>query len=167
MVLNMLGGYLYGTFKGAVLATIGTTTGGYIVFLLSRRFGRLFINKFFNKTLIKRFSDVPYSKGRFTIFLLFLIPGFPKDYLCYTLGYLSAMEFLLITGFGRLLGTVLETLGGDYIRHEQYLKLLILVIIAVVIILLALVFKNRIDRLLRKIHIMGYRKKKAAQVKIQ
>ena len=152
--LNILGGYLYGTFAGVILSTIGTTIGGYIVYLLSRRFGRLFINKFFNKNLMRRFGNISHKKGRFTIFMLFLIPGFPKDYLCYTLGYLSTAEFLAITGIGRLLGTVLETLGGNYIRHKQYQELFVLAGIALTIIFLILVFKNRIERLLIKIHVI-------------
>lgn len=163
--LNMLGGYFYGTVNGVILSTIGTTIGGYIVFLLSRRFGRVFINKLFNKNLMSRFKNIPHNKGKFTIFLLFLIPGFPKDYLCYTLGYLSTIEFLAITSIGRLLGTVLETLGGDYIRRKQYQKLFILAGIALTIIFLVLVFKDRLERLLRKIHIIEYRKKKAKLTK--
>lgn len=160
MVLNVLGGYLYGIVQGAILSTIGTTIGGYIVFLISRRFGRRLINRYFPKNLMNRFWNFPHNKGRFTIFLLFLIPGFPKDYLCYTLGYLSALEFVLITGFGRLMGTVLETFGGDYIRRGQYQKLVILAGVAVGIILITLVSKNRIERLLRKIRIIGYKREK-------
>ena len=152
--LNVLGGYLYGTVAGVILSTIGTTIGGYIVYLLSRRFGKLFINKIFNKNLMRRFGNIPHQKGRFTIFMLFLIPGFPKDYLCYTLGYLSTTEFLAITGIGRLLGTVLETLGGNYIRHKQYQELFILAGIALTIACLVFVFKNRIERLLRKAHVI-------------
>lgn len=163
--LNILGGYLYGTIVGVILSTIGTTIGSYIVYLLSRSFGKLFINKFFNKNLMRRFGNIPGKKGRFTIFLLFLVPGFPKDYLCYTLGYLSTTEFLAITGIGRLLGTVLETLGGNYIRHKQYMEIFVLAGIALTIIFLVLVFKNRSEQLLRKMHIVGYRMKRAGQIK--
>ena len=165
--LNVLGGYLYGTVGGVILSTIGTTIGGYIVFLLSRRFGRLFVSKFFSKYLMKRFGNIPHNKGRFTIFLLFLIPGVPKDYLCYTLGYLSTTEFLAITGIGRLLGTVLETLGGDYIRHKQYQKLFVLAGIGLVVIFLVLVFKKSFEDMLRRLHIIGYRIKKAGLLKLK
>jgi membrane protein DedA with SNARE-associated domain len=165
MFLNMLGGYLYGTFEGVILSTIGTTMGGYIVFLLSRKFGRQIISRYLPKTLMKRFENIPHNKGRFTILLLFLVPGFPKDYLCYTLGYLSAVEFFLVTGFGRLMGTFLETLGGDYIRRGRYQELFILAGVAIVIILLALVSKNRIEILLRKIHNIGYKMKKGKPIK--
>lgn len=150
MFLNMLGGYLYGTVIGVIYSTIGTTIGGYIVFLLSRRFGRLLINRFLPKNIMKRLGNIHHNKGRVTIFLLFLIPGFPKDHLCYTLGYLSTIEFLTITTSGRLLGTVLETLGGDYIRRKQYHELFILAGIAFLIIFLVLVFRKRLERLLSR-----------------
>jgi uncharacterized membrane protein YdjX (TVP38/TMEM64 family) len=150
MVLNMLGGYLYGTVEGAILSTIGTTIGGYIVFMLSRRFGKRIINRYFPKKLMDRFGNIPHNKGRFTIFLLFLVPGFPKDYLCYTLGYLSTIEFLVITGIGRFLGTVLETLGGNYIRHGEYQKLFVLAGIAIAIIILVFVLKKRIEVLIER-----------------
>ena len=165
--LNMIGGYLYGTVAGVIWSTIGTTIGSYIAFVLSRKFGSPFVDKFVDKSTMKRFDYILHHKGAFIIFLLFLIPGFPKDYLCYILGlgHLSVLEFLMITGTGRLLGTVLETLGGVYIRHEQYRELLILAGIALIIIFVVLVFKIRVERLLRKMHIIGYRKKKSKQIK--
>ena len=165
--LNMIGGYLYGTVAGVIWSTIGTTIGSFIAFALARRFGSPFVDKFVDKSTMKRFDYILHHKGAFIVFLLFLIPGFPKDYLCYILGlgHLSTLEFLAITSIGRLLGTVLETLGGVYIRHEQYKELFILAGAALIIIFLALVFRNRIERLLRKMHITGYRKKKAKQKK--
>lgn len=162
-VLNVIGGYLYGTVAGIIWSTIGTTIGSFVAFVLSRRLGRPFVDKFVDKYTMKRFDYILHHKGVFIVLLLFLIPGFPKDYLCYILGlgHLSTLEFLTITSIGRLLGTVLETLGGAYLRHEQYQELFILAGIALIIILLVLVFRNRLERLLRKMHIIGYRKKKA------
>ncbi len=160
-VLNVLGGYLYGTVGGVILSTIGTTIGAYIAFLLSRKFGSQFIGRFFNKQITRRLEIILHKKGRSTIFLLFLIPGFPKDYLCYSLGHLYAMEFLVITIIGRLLGTVLETLGGDYIRHAQYQKLIILVIIGFSIVITATTFRDKIERVLRVLHVIQYKKQKA------
>ena len=86
------------------------------------------------------------------VFLFFLIPGFPKDHLCYTLGYLSTIEFLAITIPGRLLGTVLETLGGNYLRYKQYHELFILAGIAFIIIVFVLALRKRLERLLSTDH---------------
>lgn len=162
-VLNVLGGYLYGTFMGVCWSTIGTTIGSYIAFALSRRYGKPFVEKFVDKYTLKRFDYVLHHKGVFIVFLLFLIPGFPKDYFCYILGlgHLSTMEFLVIASIGRLLGTVVETLGGDYIRHEQYHNLYILGGITIVVVFVAMVFKDRIERTLRTWRVIEYKKKKA------
>lgn len=159
--LNVLGGYFYGTVAGVILSTIGTTIGAYIAFLLSRRFGRRIIGKFFNKLTTTRLAIILNKKGRSTIFLLFLIPGFPKDYLCYSLGHLYTIEFLAITIIGRFFGTVLETLGGNYIRHAQYQKLFVLVVIGFSIVFLAMFFRKKIERVLRVLHIMEYKNQKA------
>lgn len=81
----------------------------------------------------------------FSIFFLFLIPGFPKDYLSYFLGLsrLSVLEFTVIAGVGRLLGTVLLSLGGDYLRHHEYEKFLSLAGIAAVVMLIVWLFKEK------------------------
>ncbi len=165
-VTGLLGGYLYGKLLGVILSTIGLTLGSYIAFSLSRAFGRPFVEKFVSKSTMERFDYLLHHKGAFLVFLLFLIPGFPKDYLCYILGlgHLSTMEFLVIGGTGRLLGTILLTLGGDYIRHHQYGKFSILVGISLIVIFIAMAYRDKLERLFRIWHILDYRKKKTKRL---
>ena len=159
----LIGGYLYGSFFGVIYSTIGLTVGSYIAFVLARTFGRPFVDRFVSKSITKRFDYLLHHKGAFIVFLFFLIPNFPKDSLCYLLGlgHLSSLEFLVIGGLGRLFGTILETLGGDYIRHEQYQRLCVLLGTALLLIFITMVFRKKIERMLRKFHIIQYRKKKA------
>ena len=161
-VTGLLGGFLFGKLLGIILSTLGLTLGSYIAFSLSRLFGRPFVEKFVNKSTMERFDYLLHHKGAFLVFLLFLIPGFPKDYLCYILGlgHLSTMEFLVISGVGRLLGTILLTLGGDYIRHQEYERFFILVGIALIVLLIAMAYKDKLERFFRIWHIIDYRKKK-------
>lgn len=165
-VTGLLGGYLYGKLLGVILSTIGLTLGSYIAFSLSRAFGRPFVEKFVSKSTMERFDYLLHHKGAFLVFLLFLIPGFPKDYLCYILGlgHLSTMEFLVIGSTGRLLGTILLTLGGDYIRHHQYGKFSILVGISLIVIFIAMAYRDKLERLFRIWHILDYRKKKTKRL---
>ncbi len=162
-VTGLLGGFLYGPTLGVFLSTIGLTIGSYVAFALARTFGRPFVDKFVDKRVMKRFDYLLHHKGAFLIFLLFLIPGFPKDYLCYILGlgHLSTAEFLVIGGTGRLFGTILLTLGGSYIRHHQYFRFFVLAGIAIIVVLIAMAYRDKIERLLRKWHIIQYRKHKA------
>lgn len=70
------------------------------------------------------------------------------------------MEFTVIAGVGRLLGTILLSFGGDYLRHHEYGKFLGLAGIAAVIMVIVWLFKDKIERLLRIWHISRYRKNK-------
>lgn len=164
---GLLGGFLFGKFQGIILSTIGLTLGSFLAFTLSRKFGRPFVEKVVSAPTLERFDYLLHHKGAFIVFLLFLIPGFPKDYLCYVLGlgHLSTSEFLIIGGTGRLLGTVMLTLGGDYLRHEEYFKFFILAGVALLVILIALAYRDKLERLFRMWHIRDYRKKKAKRAK--
>ena len=162
-VTGLLGGFLYGPLLGVFLSTIGLTIGSYAAFALARTFGRPFVEKFVDKRTMNRFDYLLHHKGAFLVFLLFLIPGFPKDYLCYILGlgHLTTTEFLVIGGTGRLFGTILLTLGGTYIRHHQYGRFFILLGIAITVVLIAMAYRDKLERLFRKWHIVSYRKRKA------
>jgi len=159
---GLIGGFLYGPVFGTLLSTIGLTIGSYIAFALSRALGRPFVERLVKKSVMSKFDYLLHHKGAFLVFILFLIPGIPKDYLCYILGlgHLSTMEFLVIGGTGRLFGTVLLTIGGNYIRHEQYGRFFVLVGIAVIVVLVAMVFQDKIERWFRIWHVLDYRKKK-------
>ncbi|MCE5312062.1 MAG: VTT domain-containing protein [Nitrospiraceae bacterium] len=161
-VTGLLGGFIYGPVLGVIFSTIGLTIGSYIAFALSRSFGRPFVDRFVSKAVMSRFDYLLHHKGAFLVFLLFLIPGFPKDYLCYILGlgHLSTMEFLVMGSFGRLFGTILLTLGGDFIRTNQYGKLSILVGVAIVGILVAMAYRDKIERLFRRWHVYSRRTRK-------
>jgi len=153
-VTGLLGGYLYGPVLGVLLSTIGLTVGSCAAFGLSRIFGRPFVEKFVAKSTMKRFDYLLHHRGAVLVFLLFLIPGFPKDYLCYILGlgHLSTMEFIVIGGTGRLLGTILLTLGGNYIRLHQYVRFSILVGVALIVVLVAMAYKDKLEDLFRRWH---------------
>lgn len=153
-VTGLLGGYLYGPFLGVILSTIGLTLGSYAAFTLSRAFGRPFVEKAVSKGAMSRFDYLLHHKGAFLVFLLFLLPGFPKDYFCYILGlgHLSTREFIVIGGTGRLFGTVLLTLGGTYIRHHQYTRLSVLMGICVVVVFIAMAYKDNLEKWFRLLH---------------
>jgi len=151
---GVLGGYLYGPFVGVALSTIGLTIGSFLAFSLSRFFGRPLTEKFVDAKTMERFDYLLHHKGAFLIFLLFLIPGFPKDYLCYILGlgHLTTLEFLAIATTGRLLGTTLLTIGGTFLRDHQYYRFFLLTGVAVVVVFLTIAYRDRLESFLRSLH---------------
>lgn len=159
-VTGFLGGYLYGPAMGVFLSTVGLTIGSWVAFWLSRFFGRPFVERFVSKKTLAKYDYLLHHKGAFLVFLLFLIPGTPKDLLCYILGlgHLTTKEFLLISTVGRFGGTLLLTLGGDYIRHHQYYRFSILLAAAIVVVFLSMVYKDKMEKLFRAWHVTSRRK---------
>jgi len=165
---GLLGGFLYGPTLGTLISTIGLTIGSFMAFALSRSLGRPFVEKFVPEPALKRFDYLLNQKGAFLVFLLFLIPGTPKVYLCYILGLgqLSTLEFIAIGGVGRLFGTVLLSFGCNFIRLDQYGRFFILLGVAVMGVLVALAYKDRLERVFREWHERSRRKKVPGAVRI-
>ena len=152
-VTGFVGGILFGPMWGVVYSTIGLTIGSWIAFMLARLLGRPIVERLASRELIERYDYVMKHKGLLLAFLMFLIPGFPKDILCYILGlgHMNQRDFLLVSASGRLLGTVLLTMGGTFFRDEQYAALFTIVGVSLLIILLAMMYHDRLERMLRRI----------------
>ena len=152
-VTGVVGGYFFGTFWGTIYSTMGLTLGSWIAFMLARLAGRPLVEMLVKPETIKRYDYVMKHKGMFLAFLMFLIPGFPKDYLCYLLGlgHMGQRDFLIVSTVGRLLGTVLLTMGGTFFRHGRYGALFTLVGISLLIVLLAMIYREAIERWFRRI----------------
>lgn len=159
-VTGLIGGYVYGPWLGILYSTVGLTLGSYVAFALSRAYGKPFVKKFVPAQTMARFNFLLHHKGAYIVFLMFLIPGFPKDYLCYILGLgeLSSLEFVLLGGVGRLFGTVLLTLGGNYIRLHKYVQFGVVCGVALVITFIALAYKDKVERWFRSQHLRNLKK---------
>lgn len=152
-VTGFIGGYLYGTILGTLYSTIGLTIGSIIAFYLARIFGRPIVLYFIDKKYLEKFDYLMTHKGTSISAFLFIMPGFPKDYLCYILG-LSKMKtrtFVIITTFGRLISTFMLTLGGSLIRNHYYKSFITLAVIAVIIIFFFYIYRDPIEKKLREV----------------
>ena len=150
-VVSFLGGYLYGPVLGTVLSTIGLTLGSLLAYALARVFGRPLVQRLVDAKTMARFDFLLQPRGTFLVFVLFLIPGFPKDYLCYLLGLggFPLARFALIVATGRLGGTVMLVLGGDLLREGEYDKLFVGAGAAVIALVVALAYRDRLQRWMR------------------
>jgi uncharacterized membrane protein YdjX (TVP38/TMEM64 family) len=149
-VTGFIGGYIYGIALGTVYSTIGLSIGSWIAFVLSRTFGLPLVEKFVSRKIIDQYDHFMEHKGTFVSFLLFLIPGFPKDALCYILGlsHMNVRSFIVISTIGRLLGTLLLTVQGNCVRNDQNWAFFIMVGISGLIFLVGYFFgQNWLNKL--------------------
>lgn len=148
---GFIGGYLYGPFWGTIYSTIGLTLGSWLAFMLARFFGEPLLEKVVKKEVFEKFAHFMEHKGLLVFFLLFLIPGFPKDYLCYIMGVsrISALTFIIISTIGRFFGTMLLSITGNIAQNEQYLLLAIVVAAGATVFALAFYYRDRILEILK------------------
>ena len=106
-VPQIASGYLFGIAGGLALTSLGIAIGSGIAFLASRLLGIEFLSAILRREQLDRMRQVAASpRATITFFLFFLIPGIPKDILCYVAG-LSRMRFIVfivISTVGRLPG---------------------------------------------------------------
>ncbi len=132
---GFIGGYLFGAWPGFFYSSIGLTIGSWIAFGIGRILWDLMPDRVMETKIYMRFSAL-VSKGQFIIpFILFLIPGIPKDPLSYILGFsrMPLPVFLFITGVGRMPGTLMLSFQGADVFTANYIRLLIVLGISVAI----------------------------------
>lgn len=168
-VSGFVGGFFFGIPWGILYSTIGLTVGSWIAFMLARLAGRPLVEMVVKPETIKRYDYVMKHKGMFLAFLMFLIPGSPKDLLCYLLGlgHMRHRDFLLVSTTGRLLGTVLLTVGGVFFRDKRYGALFTLVGISLLLILITMICRETIERWFRKMRITQLLKNRAGRARLK
>ena len=149
---GLIGGYLYGPLWGTIYSTIGLTLGSWIAFFLARLFGEPLLEKVVKKEIFNKFDNFMEHKGLTVSFLLFLIPGFPKDYLCYIMGVsrIPTLTFIIISTIGRFFGTMMLSITGDIAEHEQYLLLAIVIAVGIAVFAIAYYYHDRLLEILKK-----------------
>jgi uncharacterized membrane protein YdjX (TVP38/TMEM64 family) len=150
---GIIGGYLYGPFWGTIYSTIGLTIGSWIAFLLARFFGEPLLENVVDKGVFQKFEHFMEHKGLLVSFLLFLIPGFPKDYLCYIMGVslIPTGTFIVISTAGRIFGTAMLSITGAFAGNGQYSYLIFVMILGVAIFVTAYYYHDKLIELLKKI----------------
>jgi uncharacterized membrane protein YdjX (TVP38/TMEM64 family) len=151
--IEFLGGYLFGVKVGFIFSMVGLTLGSLVAFSLARIFEKIAVEKFVSEETRKKFDYLVEHQGAILSFILFLIPGFPKDALCYILG-LTPMHlgiFLIISTIGRIPGTLMACLQGGKAFEHQYKTFLVLLGISGLIILVFFIYHEEIHSLLKKL----------------
>ncbi len=151
--IEFLGGYLFGVNAGFVYSMIGLTLGAAVAFALARVFERVAVERFVSPETRKKFDYLIGHEGTILSFLLFLIPGFPKDALCYILG-LTPMRwgiFLLVSTIGRIPGTLMACLQGAKAFDHQYKALIVLSGLSAVLLLVFYIYHEEIHQMIKKL----------------
>ncbi len=165
------GGYVFGWRKGVLFTMIGLTIGSWLVFLLSRKLGRCFVERLNGTQAIKEFETlflkkqgiekglygkskrVVFAHSLLTFFIIMLLPGLPDDLVCFIAGLtgIPIWQLMIATIVGRFPGMLLLSLAGDGFSKAQS-NTVFIIIIAVTLALTSVYFllRQRIERNMRR-----------------
>lgn len=149
---GFIGGYLFGVPLGLLYSTIGLTLGSVGAFFIARWLEEHYIKRWIPAEILEKFDFLMERQGALISFILFLLPGFPKDYLCFVLG-LSRMPFklfLLICTLGRLPGTLLLTLQGAKVYKGDYYGTVAIMGLCLVLIGVLAYYREMVYRWIRR-----------------
>ncbi len=121
-ITQFASGYVFGAWHGFLYSVIGIMLGSAFNFYFARVVGRPALERLVGRSSMKKADDLLNgAKGKSAIFLLFLIPGTPKDAMCSGAGFcgMGLVEFVVISGLARspaMLSSIL--LGSQASRHD-------------------------------------------------
>jgi uncharacterized membrane protein YdjX (TVP38/TMEM64 family) len=128
-VLGFVGGYLFGPVWGTVYSLVGVTVGSTVVFVLSRRWGRPYVERMLAPELVSQFDSFVAESGTVSLFLIFLVPGLPDDAVCFLAGLtrLPLWRLVALVAVGRAPAFALVSLAGAGVATGAYERVLLVV----------------------------------------
>ncbi len=145
--IEILMGLMYGTFGGLFLTLLGIFIGQTIVFFAVKKLGIKFASRFVD---VKKFSELSFLKSPekrdSLIFLLFFIPGTPKDILTYFAPFtgINFARFIVIATLARIPSVISSTWAGSSISDGSIVKTVIIFAITGIIGIIGIIINNKI-----------------------
>jgi uncharacterized membrane protein YdjX (TVP38/TMEM64 family) len=95
----VVGGTVFGIWESFFISMLAIISGSIIVFILGRRFGRVFAERFINPKLLNKYEQhFSTRKGELLLILLLLLPFFPDDAIGFVAGLskISLRRYVII-----------------------------------------------------------------------
>ena len=142
----------YGGFWGTIFIMASSAIISILIFSLVKKYGKQFIYDFCDEQKVKKIENNKLfqnpKKIEFIFFLLFLIPGTPKDFLTYVAGLcpIKMSRFVVISTIARIPSIVTSTLAGAHIANGNWRNAFGIYIAIVVIVILIVFIYNLFDK---------------------
>lgn len=121
--LEIAAGCIFGTWEGLLWCMVGSVIGSLIIILLGKRYGMKIVGLFVSP---EKMQSLAFLKDRkrlnFTFFLLYFIPGTPKDMFTWLVCLTdeNIFVFLLLTNLARIPSVIASTWCGQELINQNY-----------------------------------------------
>ena len=150
--IEILAGMCYGPIWGTVCIMVSAGIISTIIFFLVRKYGKRFVYNFCDKEKVAKIENSKLFKNpnkiEMIMFILFLLPGTPKDLLVYIAGLLpiNPVKFVLISVFARFPSVISSTLAGANLAVGDWKKSIVMYLAIVLVAIIVILIANKFDK---------------------
>ena len=150
--IEILAGMCYGPIWGTVFIMVSAGIISTIIFFLVRKYGKRFVYNFCDKEKVAKIENSKLFKNpnkiEMIMFILFLLPGTPKDLLVYiaVLLPINPVKFVLISVFARFPSVISSTLAGANLAVGDWKKSIIMYLAIVLVAIIVILIANKFDK---------------------
>lgn len=146
-ITGVVSGYFFGPFLGTLYSMIGLALGSFIVFRVSKKLGRPFVERVLEKKTLKKFGYLSENTRTSALFLVFLFPMLPDDAICFLAGLtkIKTRTFMLTAITGRLPGCFLANAIGSGIAVSTIQIVGIFSFSAIIFIVFLYLFRDNME----------------------
>lgn len=145
--VEVIAGLLYGTFGGWAICTVGMLIGTVMVYYLVKLLGLSFFQDVVDEGKLEKFKFLQDTKRlELLTFILFFIPGTPKDILTYfmPLTKIKPLTFFVIVTVARIPSVISSTFAGASIGEGKWLQTLLIFLGIGLIGIIGILLNNRL-----------------------
>lgn len=143
-------GYAFGTLRGLLLCYLGVVAASALIFVLTKKIGVKIVETFVSLDKLNSLKWLSTEKKLKTmIFVLYFIPGTPKDLITYFVGMtnIKLHEFLIISSVARLPSVVSSVVGGALTENGRWVSAAVVFGVTMVISLAGLLIYSKITKI--------------------
>ena len=150
--IEILAGMCYGPIWGTIFIMVSAGIISTIIFSLVRKYGKRFVYNFCDKEKVAKIENSKIFKNpnkiEMIMFILFLLPGTPKDLLAYIAGLLpiNPVKFVLISVFARFPSVISSTLAGANLAVGDWKKSIVMYLSIVFVAIIVILIANKFDK---------------------
>ena len=146
-VVQLAAGLMYGPWLGSLIILVGCFISSSIIYKLVHALGAPFVQGVVSTEHLEKFRAFEDSgKLDIIVFILFLIPGMPKDTFTYLvpLTHMPYKKFITLTTIGRIPGVVGSTYAAAGFANGEIVGPIAVLVVLAVIAVVAIVFRDKI-----------------------
>lgn len=159
-VVQVAAGMLYGPWVGTLVILAGCIISSAFIFMLVHKLGAPFVQDMISTRYLDKFRKFEKSgKLNVVVFILFLIPGLPKDVFTYLVPLVDMpmRTFLVLSNLGRIPGIVISTYAADGLIDGRVVESVVIFAVAALVALIGIVAREPLMKFLEK-HVHRKRK---------